>query len=69
MNVIFLLILVSMALAAGFLVAFIWAVRAGQYDDTCTPSMRMLLEESEQAAPRPPKESNQVESKHEAGNV
>jgi cbb3-type cytochrome oxidase maturation protein len=49
MSVIFLLIPLSIAIAAGFLVAFIWAVRAGQYEDTLTPSMRVLLEETGRA--------------------
>jgi cbb3-type cytochrome oxidase maturation protein len=43
MTVIFLLIPLSVVIATGFLFAFIWAVRSGQYEDTCTPSMRMLL--------------------------
>ena len=42
MLVIFLLIFISLALAVTFLTAFIWAVRSGQFEDTCTPSMRML---------------------------
>ena len=45
MIVIFLLIPLSVVIAACFLWAFIWAVRSGQYDDTCTPSMRLLLED------------------------
>jgi cbb3-type cytochrome oxidase maturation protein len=45
MIVIFLLIPLSIVIAACFLVAFIWAVRSGQYEDTCTPSMRILLDE------------------------
>ncbi len=45
MLVIFLLIFVSLALALAFLAAFIWAVRSGQFEDTCTPSMRMLTDE------------------------
>ena len=45
MSVLVLLILTSLALASTFLMAFIWAVRSGQYEDTCTPSMRLLLEE------------------------
>ena len=31
--------------------AFIWAVRSGQYEDTCTPSMRLLTEEREANQP------------------
>lgn len=45
MTIIFLLIPVSIVIAACFLGAFIWAVRSGQYDDTYTPSLRMLLED------------------------
>jgi cbb3-type cytochrome oxidase maturation protein len=45
MIVILLLIPLSIILAVGFFAAFIWAVRSGQYEDTCTPSMRLLLEE------------------------
>ena len=49
MIIIFLLIPLSIVVAAGFLLAFIWAVRSGQYDDTCTPAMRMLIEEKNSA--------------------
>lgn len=45
MSVIFLLIPLSVVIAGAFLGAFIWAVRSGQYDDTCTPSMRLLLDD------------------------
>jgi cbb3-type cytochrome oxidase maturation protein len=45
MIIIFLLIPLSIVVAAGFLGAFIWAVRSGQFDDTCTPAMRVLMEE------------------------
>lgn len=45
MSAIYLLIPISLILAAGFLAAFIWAVRAGQYEDTETPAMRILGDE------------------------
>ncbi len=45
MSVIYILIAFSLLVALGFLAAFLWAVRSGQYDDTHTPSMRMLFEE------------------------
>ena len=45
MSVIVLLIVAGGAVAAGFLAAFVWAVRSGQFDDTCTPAIRMLLED------------------------
>jgi len=45
-SVILILILASLAMALLFLGGFIWAVRAGQYEDTCTPSMRILAEDA-----------------------
>jgi cbb3-type cytochrome oxidase maturation protein len=44
MLVVFLLIFISLILALIFLSAFFWAVTSGQYEDTCTPSMRMLTD-------------------------
>jgi len=46
MTVIALLILLSIVIAGAFLGGFIWAVRSGQYEDTCTPAMRILWEEN-----------------------
>jgi cbb3-type cytochrome oxidase maturation protein len=37
----------SLLVATGFLAAFIWAVKSGQYKDTYTPSIRILLDETE----------------------
>jgi cbb3-type cytochrome oxidase maturation protein len=47
MSVILVLIPLSVMIAGGFLAAFFWAVRSGQYDDTCTPSMRLLTDDPE----------------------
>ncbi len=47
MKVIFLLILVSLVIALGFLAAFLWAVRSGQYDDDYTPSVRILFDDKQ----------------------
>ena len=44
MNIIFVLILISLFVALGFLAAFIWAVKSGQYEDGYTPSVRMLFD-------------------------
>ena len=44
MEVMLILIGFSLATAAGFLVAFIWALRRGQFDDLTTPAIRMLFE-------------------------
>ncbi len=45
MSVILLLIPLSLVMAGMFLGAFVWAVRRGQYEDTCTPSMRILVDD------------------------
>jgi cbb3-type cytochrome oxidase maturation protein len=45
MSAIFILIAFSIVVAGGFLAAFLWAVRSGQYDDDYTPSVRMLLDD------------------------
>jgi cbb3-type cytochrome oxidase maturation protein len=45
MSIILVLIPLSILFAVAFLAAFIWAVRSGQYEDTCTPSMRLLLDD------------------------
>ena len=52
------LILASLAMALLFLGGFIWSVRSGQYEDTSTPSMRVLLDEP-----------NQEEKKRNAGKT
>jgi cbb3-type cytochrome oxidase maturation protein len=44
MSVIVVLIGFSILVAAGFLLAFLWAVRSGQYDDDVSPSVRMLFD-------------------------
>ena len=45
MSVIIILILASLTVALLFLAGFVWAVRSGQYEDTLTPSMRVLAED------------------------
>ncbi|MFO7446400.1 MAG: cbb3-type cytochrome oxidase assembly protein CcoS [Ignavibacteriaceae bacterium] len=47
MSVIVVLIALSLIVAAGFLIAFFWAVRSGQYNDTYTPAIRMLFEDKD----------------------
>ncbi|WP_456315306.1 cbb3-type cytochrome oxidase assembly protein CcoS [Pseudomonas shirazensis] len=45
MSVIYLLISVSIFVAIGFFIAFIVAVKSGQYDDDYTPSVRILFDD------------------------
>jgi cbb3-type cytochrome oxidase maturation protein len=46
MSVIIILMLVSLAVGLTFLGAFIWSVRSGQYEDTLTPAMRVLWDDT-----------------------
>jgi cbb3-type cytochrome oxidase maturation protein len=46
MSVLPLLILAGAAVAIAFLAAFLWAVRSGQFDDTCTPAIRVLFDDT-----------------------
>ncbi len=39
------LILISLIIALGFLLAFHWAVKSGQYQDTESPAVRMLFDD------------------------
>lgn len=48
MSVIIVLMSASLFVAIIFLIAFLWAVRTDQFEDTFTPSMRILNEEKEQ---------------------
>ena len=50
MKIIFVLIAVSLLVAVGFLAAFIWAVKSGQYEDDYTPSIRMLFDDKPSAS-------------------
>jgi len=45
MSIIYILITVSVIVALIFFAAFIYSVSKGQYDDTYTPSVRMLFED------------------------
>jgi cbb3-type cytochrome oxidase maturation protein len=39
------LIAISILVAGGFLAAFLWSVRSGQFDDDYTPSIRILFDD------------------------
>jgi cbb3-type cytochrome oxidase maturation protein len=45
MGIIVLLISISLFIAVGFLISFLWNMKSGQYDDTYSPSVRMLFDE------------------------
>lgn len=46
MKIMLLLILISLLLAAGFLLVYLWAAGNGQFDDEYTPSVRILFDDA-----------------------
>lgn len=66
MSAIIFLIFIGIVVAGGFLVAFIWAVKSGQYDDDYSPSVRILFDnecfnDDEEKEKKQNKESNNEE--------
>ncbi|MFN8245968.1 MAG: cbb3-type cytochrome oxidase assembly protein CcoS [Ferruginibacter sp.] len=51
MSALFILIGISILVAGGFLLAFLWSVGNGQYDDDYTPSVRMLFDQETETTP------------------
>ena len=49
MSVVYVLLPVATVLAIFFVVAFIWAVRRGQFDDLNTPAVRILHDDEDEA--------------------
>ena len=61
MSVIYLLISISIVVAIVFFIAFVMAVKKGQYDDDYTPSVRMLFDD-ELIRPKVEKSKSKVEN-------
>lgn len=51
MNVIIILLITSVSIAAIFLLAFLWNVKSGQYDDISGPAVRILYDEEKNIKP------------------
>tara|TARA_Y100000385_G_C13104170_1_gene646455 strand:+ start:2758 stop:2946 length:189 start_codon:yes stop_codon:yes gene_type:complete len=45
MNIIYFLLIISLSVSLIFFLAFILSVKSGQFDDTHTPSVRILFED------------------------
>jgi cbb3-type cytochrome oxidase maturation protein len=58
----FILILASLTVALGFLIAFLWAVKSGQFEDKYTPKIRILWEDNKQTSENEPSSSLKKES-------
>jgi len=73
MSVVFVLVFVAIIMAGAFLIAFIWSVKNGQYEDTYTPSVRMLFDdppvkEAEWETSKEDVASEEINPKHETHN-
>jgi cbb3-type cytochrome oxidase maturation protein len=55
------LIIIGVIVAGGFLAAFIWAVRSGQYEDDYGPAVRILFDDAQ-------KKEEKTEEKEIASN-
>lgn len=58
MSVIYLLISISIVVAAVFLYIFIRAVKSGQFDDDYTPSVRILFDDELKKNQNKPEKQN-----------
>ena len=63
MSVIYMLLALSIIVAIIFFAAFIISVKRGQYDDSYTPSVRMLFEDEvvDQEPENDPESNNQIQ--------
>jgi len=69
MEIIFVLIVVSLIVALVFLVAFICAVRSGQYEDDYSPSVRILFDDDQQPNNQKEKSNPKSTRSNEARDV
>ena len=66
MSVMFILIGVSLLVALGFLIAYLWSVKNGQYEDDYAPAVRILFDdgiaiaENENSNSNPDKNKNSL---------
>ena len=51
MSVIYIVLPLALLIAIGAVIAYIWAVRSGQFDDLDTPGVRMLHDDEETGPP------------------
>lgn len=63
MSAIFLLIGFSLLIALVFLGIFLWAVKSGQYEDSYTPSVRMLFDDGTIQQETPSTDSSELEKR------
>ena len=68
MSVIYVLLAISIVVAVIFFIAFIVSFKSGQYDDSYTPSVRMLFED-ELVKPSIEKQNSSTVNKIETNTI
>jgi cbb3-type cytochrome oxidase maturation protein len=69
MSIVFILVIIGVLVAGGFLFAFIWAVKSGQYEDSYSPSVRILFDDHIKEPEKEPSEKeNTNHSKDDKSN-
>ncbi len=63
MSVIIILVIIGVAVAGGFLAAFIWSVKSGQYDDTYSPAVRILFDDAKPVETEPSEKASAEKDK------
>jgi len=53
MSVIIILLIASLTIAGGFLIAFLWSVHDGQFDDNKSPAERILFDDHQSVQKKP----------------
>ena len=59
LSALYILIIASVSVAIGFLIAFVWALRHGQFEDSYTPAIRILFDDSKSMKPIGEKEHSE----------
>jgi cbb3-type cytochrome oxidase maturation protein len=52
MGVIYIVLPLALLVVLAAVLAYVWAARSGQFDDTTTPAIRPLIEDDEAAKPK-----------------
>jgi cbb3-type cytochrome oxidase maturation protein len=67
-SVLYVLVPVALGLVVTAVLAFVWAARQGQFDDTTTPSWRAVLDDDGASVPDPagsPRDDSALRGRHE----
>ncbi|RLD57399.1 MAG: cbb3-type cytochrome oxidase assembly protein CcoS [Bacteroidetes bacterium] len=68
MSIIFILVIIGVLVAGGFLLAFIWAVKSGQYEDSYSPSVRILFDDHIKEPEREQSDKENTNHKKDSNN-